>query len=151
MKKVLYFIMIMVVASAFCACSDDDDNVYTFANAPEIDAQGTYEGTYLRVTYGTTDSMRAEGTIVLAPADTAYTALARFSSAEFKLDKSVVLNISHANEGFVLFNNSTLNSIGQPVTGRIDNNKQMKIQFQLSQRVGRQTNTYIYYFTGKKQ
>lgn len=151
MKKFLYFIIVMIVASAASSCSDDNDNIYTFANAPEIDAQGTYEGSYLRVKYGTTDSARATGTIVLAPADTAYTTHASFSSAEFKLDKSVVLNISHANEGFVLFNNSTLNSIGQPVTGRIDNNKQLNIQFQLSQRVGRRTYTYIYHFTGKKQ
>ena len=150
MKKLFYICLSLCTMGVFVSsCDDDDENgVVVFENTPEIDAQGVFEGTFIRVQKGTTDSAKAVGQMVISATDSAYVADITLTCEDFNLDKTVNTNISHANQGFVLSNYVTTNPTGNPVYGRISDEQKAEIHFTLNQRSGRKTVTYNYVFEG---
>ncbi len=152
MKKILYpLFAALVLGFAFSACSDDDDEAMTFDTTPEISAAGTYTGTFTRVQDGTTDTLVAQGSVTLAPTDSAYCADVTFACADFDLDAASVTNITHANEGYVFSNTSSDNGLGAPFKGRIDGGNVLNSSFDFTQREGRKQYVYHYTFVGTKQ
>lgn len=150
MKKLFYICLSLCTMGVFVSsCDDDDENGgVVFEYTPEIDAQGTFEGTFTRVQKGLTDSVKAEGRMVISATDSAYVADIALTCEEFSLDKLVNINIGHANQGFVLSNYVTSNATGNPIYGRISDEQKAEIHFTLNQRSGRKTVTYNYVFEG---
>lgn len=153
MKKLLYIFLALAVASfTLTACGDDDDNDngITFTNTPEKDAAGVYQGYFTRQRGGTTTVDTAAGTMEIIPTDSAYFADFHFVSTPFNLDVKSVANISHADRGYVFYNNLPANPVGSAWAGRINNEGTMNLTFQIRQRVGRRTYTFNYTFEGQR-
>lgn len=154
MKRQIYiFIALAVIAVTTVSCGSDDDadNTYNLVSTPEKDAQGTYSGIYYRIQTSTTDTTKAEGTLIITPTDSAYVADIDFECPTFTVSAVVASNISHANGGFVFSNHLKKNVINSTVIGRIDEEKNIESHFSVSQRSGRRTVTYNFIFIGKKQ
>ena len=149
--KILFFIFVLLGGSfLFSSCSDDDDgNDMTFANTPEKDAAGAYQGVFYRVQNGLSDTVSAPGAMHIT-ADSVYVADIGFQCTDFKIDKLTPANISHADGGYVFSNISLANPFGSAVVGRIDESGNVKASFQLKQREGRRTVQYNYTFIGKR-
>lgn len=149
MKKLLYLILCLFgLTAAFVSCSDDDEEGVTFTETPEVSAQGVYQGTFIRVAKGTTDTTRAEGVLTITPADTAYKADVKMECTDFKVNVEVPVNISHANNGFTFSNTSATNSLKSSIIGVIDESGNVETRFTLSQISGRKTAQYEYKFIG---
>lgn len=149
MRKLFYiFIATSMLGFSFASCNDDDEDVRTFANTPEIDAQGVFEGTYTRVQSGMTDTTTAQGQLTILPTDSAYVADVVLTCDEFSLNTTVVSNIAHANDGYIFSNNLLTNETKNPFAGRIDDAQNVNVHFIIKQRSGRKTVTYNYTFEG---
>lgn len=153
MKKILYFCCaLLAVALTTTSCDDNEDDVIVFENTPEVDAAGTYVGTFSRVQVGAAnpDTTYAEGTIVLAESSP-YVAWAQFKCEPFTINTECHLNIAHSDQGFAMSNNLSTNTLGAPLFGRIDNDGNTEIHMQLAIRSGRGTKTYNITFVGRRE
>lgn len=161
MKKILYFFVgVFTLSMTFIACDDDDDSGTTSRNStfsvtPEIAAAGTYEGDYIRVQSGTTDTTENKGTIIISARDTAYCANISFVCSGFEFtDFNSVTNITYANNGFMFSNDLSTFVIDNkeqsvPFYGTIDENKNIIARFTITQKSGRSTKVFYYTFNGK--
>ncbi len=157
MKKYLSFIIYHLAFSvALCivltACSDDDDTNYgpSFQTQAQQDAQGTFEGTFIRVQVGTTDSLIATGSLTITATDTLNRA--RITYASDNLDElaktaPIPANIAHSDNGFTFFNKSG----DYAILGRITETGVMSATFTKAVRTGRKTVRYNYSFEGNKK
>lgn len=151
MRKLFYiFWATIALGVSMVSCSDDDDDAIVFANTPEIDAQGVFEGTFTRVQSGTTDTVEAAGNITIIPTDSAYVADIFMVCEDFTLNTTVASNIAHANNGYVFSNNLLTNATKNPFAGRIDEKQNIEVHFTIKQRSGRKTVTYNYNFIGNR-
>ena len=149
MRKLFYiFIATSVLGLSFASCSDDDDDVRTYVNTPEIDAKGVFEGTYSRVQSGLTDTVTAMGQLTIIPTDSAYVADVLLICDELSLSATVASNIAHANDGYIFSNNLLTNATNNPFAGRISDDQNIEVHFTIKQRSGRKTVTYNYTFEG---
>ena len=145
---ILYFIFSMTLAS----CADDVDSNYgpSFQTPAQEDAQGTFEGSFVRVQVGTTDSLVATGTLTITATDTLNRARITYASNEMEeLAKTTPIpaNIAHADQGFTFYNKSGDNAL----IGRINESNVMSASFTKAVRTGRKTVRYNYTFEGHRQ
>jgi uncharacterized alpha/beta hydrolase family protein len=151
MKKYIFSIVAMLaVCAAFVACgSDDDDQQYSHSQAPSVEMQGTYTGTFTRIQSNDANAQpeSAEGTIYLTPGENGYVANIKFLSTDLKIDVEKVANISFANDGAVFSNYKDASQI----VGNISNNGQLSVSFALTIRITpRSSRPYNITFSGSK-
>ena len=147
----LYMLYALLFSVAFTSCSDDDGPHYgtSFQTPAQQDAQGTYEGTFIRVQVGTTDSLVAAGTLTITATDTLNRARITYASNDMdELGKTtpIAANIAHADQGFMFYNKSGDNAL----LGRITDTNGMTVTFTKAVRSGRKTVRYNYSFDGRK-
>lgn len=150
-KRPLLLLMVYSLAAiAFVACNSSDDGDTVYNTSAQQDAQGVYNGIYVRVQNGTTDTLTAEGTLTLTATDTLNRVRLTFSSdemAELAGIAAIPANVSHANAGFTFYNTSTDNT----VTGRIGGDKAISAKFSKAIRISaRRTVRYNYEFVGSR-
>ena len=152
MRHYLLFILYALLFSvALASCSDDDGPNYSpsFQTPAQQDAQGTYEGTFVRVQVGTTDSLVATGTLTITATDTLNRARITYASNDMdELGKTtpIAANIAHADQGFMFYNKSGDNAL----LGRIDDSSILSASFTKAVRTGRKTVRYNYTFDGHR-
>ena len=154
MQKLLYIILCIGLLGLWSCNQDEAYDVFnpttTSGTLPEDVVQGTYAGTFTRVSSSETAS--AAGVLSLVPADTAYCVNVHFYSEEFNLDHEVRLNmISRANDTYAFEVNDITNSLAAKIFGTIDANRNIECEFTYKQRVGRRTTLFNYTFQGSKQ
>ena len=145
MKNLLYTFMALLLLGV-TACGDDDDNT-TFSTPAQMDAEGSFSGSFVRVQVGTTDTVVADGLLTLSATDTLNRARVSFTSdvmTELVADFTIPVNISHADQGFVFYNKSG----DYAVVGRIAHDKTIRTTFTKAVRSGRSTKRYNYEFVG---
>ena len=71
----------LFISLTFASCASDDSD-YKFDTPAEQDAQGSYTGQFMRVQYGTTDTLWADGTLKLMASDTHNLATVTFASTD---------------------------------------------------------------------
>ena len=140
------------MVAALTACSSDDDPDYgpSFDSPSQQSAQGTFSGTFCRVQVGTTDTLKAEGTLTIAATDTLNRARITYASNDMEeLAKTApfAANIAHADQGYTFANKSG----DIALLGRIDNNQHVSATFTKAVRSGRKTVRYNYSFEGQRQ
>lgn len=145
--------MALVIASCgLTACGDDneDENI-SFSASAEKEAQGTFNGTFVRVQASNGTTVTGTGTFVLTATETANRAELTFTSdelTELAGIEPIPVNISHASRDFVFFNKSSDYSL----RGRIYDGKTVKLSFSKLVRISaRSSVTYNYSFEGAKQ
>lgn len=153
MKKIL-FSLLAVLALTACGSksSEEDENIDgPLTSTPEIEAQGSYIGTFTRIlaNSATAEPETAEGWLTITASDTAYVAHVRFECQPLGVDAGTVVNISFAGKGFVFYNDLASNTLGSPISGRISEDKLTEANFQLKIRQGRSTKTFDINFSGK--
>lgn len=152
MKKLIYLCAILA-ASAFCltACDNDVEGYDVTINptTPDLAASGIYEGTWTRMLLTDSTTTEAEGQIVIET-DTAYLVDVHFLSGDFNLDKSVIANITYANDGFIYFNNMSNTDLKTSFVGRIDGERVNTVSFTISQVENRRVKKFQYTFSGRK-
>ena len=132
MKKLLYFAMAIVTSLTFIACNDDNDGASVSSN-PQVDAAGTYSGTWTinivkkTTTIGeptTTEELFSgtdEGSIVLSTASQ-YVANVEFVSdilEEYMGDAlEGKLNIAATTSGYTIYNFSAVTSADEGIIGK---------------------------------
>lgn len=142
MKKLLYFAMAIVTSLTFIACNDDNDGASVSSN-PQVDAAGTYSGTWTinivkkTTPVGeptTTEELFAgtdEGSIVLSAASQ-YVANVEFVSEVLKQYMGETLegklNIAASTSGYTIYNFCAITSadngiISKGYGGSITNNE----------------------------
>ena len=134
------------------SCADDDAPNYgpSFQTPAQQDAQGTYQGTFIRVQVGTTDSLVATGTLTITATDTLNRARITYTSGDMEeLAKTtpIAVNIAHADQGFMFYNKSGDNAM----LGRITDSNILSTSFTKAVRTGRKTVRYNYTFDGQRQ
>lgn len=137
---------------AFSACDDDDDPTYAHAQAAEVEAAGTYVGTFTRIRANSATAVEeyGEGTLVIADS-TAHVVKLTFTCADLNIaTASIPVNISFANAGYQFSNYGTSNPTGAPIIGNISGEHELETSFQLKIRKGFNTTTYDISFTGKR-
>lgn len=149
--------LLCIVHCALCigmmlvSCDKDEDNIITFNSTPEKELQGIFTGIYVRVQNGTTDTLRAEGTMTLTATDTLYMTKITFDSNEMTELAGIVAipaNISHADRGYMFYNKSGDNTL----TGRVSDGHTVQLRFSKLIRISaRKSIRYNYLFTGRKQ
>lgn len=149
MRKALF--LLLTILPLFVSCNKDEDHNYgpSFQTPAQQDAQGTYEGTFIRVQVGTTDSLAAAGTLTITATDTLNRARITYASNDMdELGKStpIAANIAHADQGFMFYNKSGDNAL----LGRITDSNGMTVTFTKTVRSGRKTVRYNYSFDGRK-
>jgi len=153
MQKFLYIFMCIGLLSLWSCDQDEDYDVFdptTSGQLPEDVVQGTYAGTFTRVS--SSDTASSAGVLTLVPSDTAYCVNVHFYSEEFKLDHEVRLNmISRTNDTYAFEVNDITNSLAAKIFGTIDANRNLACEFTYKQRVGRRTTLFNYSFQGAKQ
>lgn len=151
MKKILSILMLAMAFGFACtSCSDDSsaDDIHFTAPA-EKEAAGSYTGTLTRTLSG--EMTEASAVFTIEATETPHLARLVLSSPDLSVETSVAVNIAHANDRIVFYNNSETNTIGAPIKGVIDVKKQLTVDFQMKQRSGRGTKTFNFSFTGAKQ
>lgn len=139
----------LALGLTFVACDDDDDDASFVGSrdvTPEIAAEGTYSGTWLRI-YDE-DSTYADGTLTVTATDSSYCADITFYCEEFDLDVTSVANITYAGSSTKFYysnNSSSGNGLGANFAGTIEDGVATAM-FTLSQKSGRQTISYDYRF-----
>lgn len=153
---IIYWLLIigcyLSFSVALASCANDEDTNYgpSFQTPAQQDAQGTFEGTFVRVQVGTTDSLVAAGTLTITATDTLNRARISYASDEMdELAKTtpIAANIAHADEGFMFYNKSGDNAL----LGRISNTNGLSASFTKAVRTGRKTVRYNYTFEGRRQ
>lgn len=152
MKKYKIFLIICGIAVVLSACSNDEDTNYgpSFQTAAQQDAQGNFEGSFIRVQVGTTDSLVATGTLTITATDTLNRARITYASdamEELAKTAPVAANIAHADQGYMFYNKSGDNAI----VGRISATNNLSASFTKAVRSGRKTVRYNYTFNGHRQ
>ena len=71
----------LFISLTFASCASDDSD-YKFDTPAEQDAQGSYTGQFMRVQYGTTDTLWADGTLKRMASDTHNLATVTFASTD---------------------------------------------------------------------
>ena len=155
MKKTIYSIIALLAFTcclASCSSDDNGDRAYTHTQTPELEAQGTYVGHFVRLQANSSMAVHeeGEGTLTITATDTAYVAYMRFESAALGISTGTTVNISFFNDGYVFSNNLESNPLGSPISGRISGNSLAETAFQLKIRQGRSTKTYNISFSGRK-
>ena len=150
MRKTLF--LLLTILPLFVSCNKDEDHNYgpSFQTPAQQDAQGTYQGTFIRVQVGTTDSLVAAGTLTITATDTLNRARITYASDDMEeLAKTtpIAANIAHADIGFTFYNKSGDNAL----LGRITDTKSMTVSFTKAVRTGRKTVRYNYSFDGRRQ
>lgn len=143
-----YCLLVIVMTS----CAKDDDVHYgpSFETPAQQDAQGTFQGTFVRVQVGTADSLVATGTLTITATDTLNRARITYASGEMEeLAKTtpIAANIAHADQGFMFYNKSGDNAL----IGRISAANALSASFTKAVRTGRKTVRYNYTFEGHRQ
>lgn len=147
-KNLYTFMVVFLLGAGIAACSDDDSNI-TYSSTAETDAQGSFNGTFIRVQVGTTDTLTATGTLVITATDTLNRAYISFTSdelTELTTSKPIPVNIAHADQGFMFYNKSG----DYAVVGRINDSQAIRTTFTKAVRSGRSTRRYNYEFTGMR-
>ena len=150
MRKALF--LLLTILPLFVSCNKDEDHNYgpSFQTPAQQDAQGTYQGTFIRVQVGTTDSLVAAGTLTITATDTLNRARITYASDDMEeLAKTtpIAANIAHADKGFTFYNKSGDTAL----LGRITDTKRMTVSFTQAVRTGRKTVRYNYSFDGRRQ
>ena len=135
-KNLYTFMVVFLLGAGIAACSDDDSNT-TYSSTAETDAQGSFNGTFIRVQVGTTDTLTATGTLVITATDTLNRAYISFTS-----DGTMSLTF----QGFMFYNKSG----DYAVVGRINDSQAIRTTFTKAVRSGRSTRRYNYVFTGMR-
>ena len=152
-KQIIHFsLFTFTLTMMLASCAKDEDTCYgpSFQTPAQQDAQGTFEGTFVRVQVGATDSLVATGTLTIIATDTLNRARITYaSSAMEELAKTtpIAANIAHADQGFMFYNKSGDNAL----LGRISNTNGMTASFTKAVRTGRKTVRYNYTFEGRRQ
>jgi hypothetical protein len=151
MKKVVYVLAtVLTLGFAIVSCDKPEpDVVIVHTTTPEIASAGTYSGLWTRTIAGTTDTLRAQGTILME-VDTCYISKLTFKCDSLSLNATVSANISFADKGFIYYNNSATNEMATPFTGRIDADSVNTTGFELKVRVGRKFQYCTFRFNGVK-
>lgn len=153
MKKVL-FPLLAILALTACGNKENEEEYtdYPPTSTPEIEAQGSYVGTFTRilVNSATAEPESAEGQLIITASDTAYVAHAQFECEPLGISAGTVVNISFAGKGFVFYNDLPGNTLGSPISGRISEDRLTQASFQLKIRQGRSTKTFDISFSGGK-
>ena len=149
MRKVLF--LLLTILPLFVSCNKDEDHSYgpSFQTPAQQDAQGTYQGTFVRVQVGTTDSLVATGTLTVTATDTLNRARITYASddmAELAKTTPSAANIAHADQGFMFYNKSGDNAM----LGRITETNGLTVSFTKAVRTGRKTVRYNYTFDGHR-
>lgn len=153
MKKILFSVLAVLALTA-CGSkpSEEEENVDNTISTPEIEAQGSYVGTFTRIlaNSSTAEPETAEGLLTITASDTAYVAHVNFDCAPLGINAGTIVNISFAGKGFVFYNDLPTNTLGSPISGRISEDKLTEVDFQLKIRQGRSTKTFDINFSGKR-
>ena len=151
MKKIIYsLILFMAFGFACVSCSDDDDDAAAPSGNAASVAAGTYTGTWTRIL--DSDTLTAEGTMIVSATDSAYTADIAYACSTFNLNTSSVANFAYSGASGSLFdysNGSTSNGMGTIFCGKITDGVATAI-FSYTQKSGRKSYTYKYSFVGTK-
>ena len=151
--SIKYWLLAGIICCGFVACNDDDDDpTYSHSQAAEVEAAGTYAGTFTRIRASSATAVEesAEGTLVIADS-VSHVVNLTFTCDELGIATAKIpVNISFANAGCQFSNFSTNNPTGAPITGRIGSDKELETSFQLKIRKGFSTTTYDITFSGKK-
>lgn len=151
MKKILFsFIAVLALSCTFVACSDDEDENYSYSTTADQATAGTYSGTWTRTLDGVAETF--DGTITFASAGTAGVSNVTFSCPGTSLDATSVANVWNAKYDFQFMNQttSTANGLGTAFSGIISEDGQITVAFTLTQKVGRKAYDYQYQFAGNK-
>lgn len=132
MKKLLYFAMAIVTSLTFIACGDDNDGTSVSTN-PQVDAAGTYSGTWtINIVKKTTPVGSAtttevlydgtnEGSIVLTAASQ-YVVDVEFVSDVLKQymgdPLKGKLNIAQTTNGYTIYNFNAVTSADNGIIGK---------------------------------
>ena len=130
------------------SCKEQNQPDRVYENTASHDIAGTYSGTWLIIN-GKGEESNANGTIMFAETDSAYVATIEVK-AEGAADRADVCNVSHANDGFVFYNNVGT-AFGTKFSGSIDADGNIAMQYEIKERQGRFTVTNTYKFSGKRQ
>ena len=151
MKKILFsFIAVLAFGCAFVACSDDEDESYSYSTTADQATAGTYSGTWTRTLDGAAETF--DGTITFTSAGTAGVSSVTFSCPGTSLDATSLANVWNAKHDFQFMNQTinTANGLGTAFSGKISEAGQITAAFTLTQKVGRKAYDYQYQFTGNK-
>jgi len=144
MKKILFYCFaFLAINCIFASCSSDDDGSAKHSVEAQIASEGTYSGTWTR----SDAEDKYSGYISLSATDSSYCSNIRMFCADLSLDNIAVTNIWWSNEGFQFVNQTT----DPTFAGRIDENGNLTTSFTITVKEGRQSNTYVYNFVGKKE
>lgn len=144
--------MMLFVAMAFVACSDDADEGPAILANPEEKVAGTYVGTWTEIIDGG-DPITAEGKTVTIEKDSAYIVdIAVEACLDLVNIPMVRANVCALSDGsFTIANPVSENSWGALFYGKIGNDGSIKFAFKNTKKVGRKEHEYQYSFEGKKQ
>lgn len=140
------------LCATFTACNSDDDPNYgpSFDSPSQQAAQGTFAGTFSRVQVGTTDTLKAEGTLTITATDTLNRARITYACndmEELAKTAAFAVNIAHADQGYTIINKSA----DIALLGRVGNDQNISASFTKAVRSGRKTVRYNYSFDGHRQ
>ena len=151
--SIKYWLLAGIICCGFVACNDDDDDpTYSHSQAAEVEAAGTYAGTFTRIRANSSTAVEesAEGTLVIADS-VSHVVNLTFTCDELGIATAKIpVNISFANAGCQFSNFSTNNPTGAPITGHISGEHELETSFQLIIRSGRTSPTFDITFTGKR-
>lgn len=153
MNKILYSLLASIICcNIFVACDDDDDEGSSLgaSTTPETAAEGTYTGTWTRITTvnSSSDTAQAAGTIVITP-DSAYVVDVNYICEEFELNETSNANITYvgSTSKFYYFNSSAENGLGVSFAGELDKSSMTgTAMYSVTTKVGRTETTYKYSF-----
>lgn len=148
MKAKLWITMAMFVGLMASCETTNNDPVINYENTASHDIAGTYSGVWT-VIDGNGNETTPKGTITFAEKEDAYVATITVT-CEGAADRTDVCNVSHANHGFVFYNNTGA-SFGTKFSGSIDADGNISMQYAIEERQGRFTVTNSYSFSGVRQ
>lgn len=148
MKKIL---IIMAVALGLIACQKQEN--IKFDKTASQGIAGTYTGIWSRTLVGEGNSEVGDGSIVFEATEDPYVARVTVSCAEPAINRSGLVNVSHADHGYVFYNNSTSAEagFGSAFSGRVYKDGSIDMQYIVEEQVGRFKNKYKFEFSGNKQ
>lgn len=141
----------MAVALGLIACQKQEN--IKFDKTASQGIAGTYTGIWSRTLVGEGNSEVGDGSIVFEATEDPYVAYITVTSTDLGINRAGLVNVSHADHGYVFYNNSTsdASSFGARFSGRVYKDGSIDMQYSVEEQVGRFKNLYQFSFGGNKQ
>ena len=132
------------------ACGSDGDDNITYSTTAEQATAGTYSGTWTRTSDEGTETF--SGTVTLAATSEKGKTNVTFSCPDADLNATSIANVWNAKNDFQFMNQtvSDANGLGAAFAGFISEAGVLNTAFTISQKVGRNTVSFQFDFTGNK-